>query len=118
MATIHIEDLRLQTIVGINDWERTTRQDVVINVRMECNVTPAILSDQIEDTCDYKTLTKAIITIVEESSYFLVEKLAAVILDRVHEDERITEAWVRVDKPRALRSADSVAVELRSADRP
>lgn len=117
MATIRIENLRLRAIVGINDWERTTPQDVIINIRFTFDARAAAASDAIEDTCDYKTLNKRIITLVEASSDFLVEKLAARLLALVHEDPRVQHAWVRVEKPGALRYADSVSLELCSDDR-
>ena len=69
-------------------------------------------SDAIEDTVDYKTITKRIIKEVEASQFFLLEKLTRLILNIVIENERVTEATVRVDKPFALRFADSVSLEL------
>lgn len=112
MATIRITNLKLRTIIGINDWERECKQDIVINVTIDCDATKAAKSDTIEDAVDYKTLTKRIIKEVEASSFFLLEKLAKVILNIVMENSLVREAAVRVDKPLALRFADSVSVEL------
>ena len=61
MATIRITNLRLKTIIGINDWERTTKQTVVINIALEFNASRPAKSDNIKDTIDYKTLTKKVI---------------------------------------------------------
>ena len=74
--------------------------------------TQAAVSDSIDDTVDYKALTKKIIEKVENSSFFLIEKLTKVILDIVMEDPLVEEASVKVDKPHALRFADSVSIEL------
>ncbi len=108
---IRIKNLRLRTLIGIFDWERAHPQDVVINVQMEFDGSHAGLSDKIEDTVDYKKINKNIIRRVEESQFFLLEKLAQMILETVMEDSRVLKAKVEVDKPGALRFADSVSVE-------
>ena len=63
----------------------------------------------IEDAIDYKALTKRILKETEESSYFLIEKLVSHVLDIIMEDERINNAFVQIEKPHAIRFADSVA---------
>ncbi len=112
MATIRITDLKLRTIIGINDWERDQEQDIIINITMEYDATKAIKSDKIKDTIDYKTITKKIIKAVQPSRFFLLEKLTNFILDIVMENSFVNEATVRVDKPMALRFARSVSVEI------
>ena len=106
---LRIKNLRLRTIIGVNDWERKEKQDVVINVEMELAAHEAVESDRIESTLDYKTLTKRIIREVEQSNYYLLEKLAHHILQTVLGERRVKRATVEVDKPSALRFADSVS---------
>lgn len=113
---ITIENLRLRTIIGINDWERETRQDVVINVELELTAGTVFNRDAIDETVDYKQLNKRIIEEVERSSFFLIEKLGDHLLMVVMEDRRVRRARVRVAKPGALRFTDSVSVEC-SAER-
>lgn len=113
---ITIENLRLRTIIGINDWERETRQDVVINVELELAAGTVFTRDAIDETVDYKQLNKRIIEEVERSSFFLIEKLGDHLLMVVMEDRRVRRALVRVAKPGALRFTDSVSVEC-SAER-
>lgn len=110
MALIKIKNLRLRTIIGINDDERINRQDVIINVSIEFDDTQAINSDDIAHTVDYKTISKKIISAVENSSYLLVEKLVAMIADLVMENDHVISTTVEVDKPHAIRFADSVSV--------
>ena len=112
MATIRITDLKLSTIIGINDWERKQKQDILINIRMEYDAAKSVKSDNIKDTIDYKTITKKIIKAVEPSKFLLLEKLTDFILDIVMDNPRIQEATVRVDKPLALRFARSVSTEM------
>ena len=112
MATVRITNLRLRTIIGANDWERELKQDVVINISLAYDAAKASKSDNLKDTIDYNAITKKIIKMVEASNFLLLEKLADIILQIVLDDPRVKEATVRVDKPLALRFADSVSVEL------
>lgn len=112
MATIRITDLRLRTVIGTNDWERESKQDIVINVTIEFDATKAAQSDDLKETVDYKAITKRIIKFVESSQFFLLEKLAAQVLDMIMEDKRILGSAVRIDKPLALRFSKSVSVEM------
>lgn len=112
MAVIRISNLRLRTIIGANDWERDHKQDLVINVRIDFDAAKSGASDDLADTVDYKTITKNIITEVEGSSYQLLEKLATRLLDIVMDHDGVQRTVVRIDKPHALRFADSVSVEL------
>ena len=112
MAIIRITNLKLRTIIGINDWEREKKQEIVINIAITIDATKAAASDDIKDTIDYKTLTKRIIKEAEASSYFLLEKLCRHVLDIVLEENLAQEATVRIDKPGALRFSESVSLEL------
>ena len=111
-AKVQISDLKLRTIIGTNAWERHTKQEIVINVIMEFDAAKAISTDNIKETVDYRTLTKKIIKKVESSDFFLLEKLTDCVLNIVMENLKIKWASVRIDKPRALRFARSVSVEL------
>jgi FolB domain-containing protein len=112
MDRIHIRDLSLRCIVGINPEERTNKQDVIINVTMWADLRKACASDAIEDTIDYKSIKKSILAMVEGSSFFLVERLAEEVCALCLRDERVRRVTVSVDKPGALRFARSVAIEI------
>ncbi len=108
--TIRIKNLRLKTIVGIYAWERKVPQEILINIRFEYDGTSAAESDDIRDAVDYKKLKKQIIQEVESSAFQLIEKVASRILEIVMQQDKISSACVEVDKPHALRFADSVSV--------
>lgn len=109
---IIIKDLLLRGIIGINDWEREKRQDILINITLSGDLRAAGESDKIEDTINYRTLTKKIIEHVEESARYTVEALAADIARLCLSAEGVRRAKVRVEKPGALRFAKSVGVEI------
>lgn len=117
MAIIRITDLSLKAIIGIFDWERKRKQKVVINVELEFNALKAVKTDNVDDTVDYKVITKKIIRHVEGSKYFLLEKMAGSVMKIVLEDQKVKRVNVRIDKPGALRFARSVSVELEAKGR-
>jgi D-erythro-7,8-dihydroneopterin triphosphate epimerase len=110
MAIISVKNLRLRTIIGIFDYEREHKQDIVINMKILFDDSKAAATDNINDTVDYKKMTKKIIAEVEKSEFFLLEKLADFILKIIMEEEKIKTAKIKVDKPHALRYADSVSI--------
>jgi FolB domain-containing protein len=114
---ILIKDLHLRTIIGINEEERRNRQDVLINVVLYVDTRAAGISDDIDDAVNYRTITKQIIELVEGSRFYLVEKMCAEIADICLSNPRVARALVRVEKPGALRFAQSVGIEIeRSRD--
>lgn len=112
MDRIYIRDLALSCIIGIYPEERNIKQDVVINVTMETDLSAAGKSDSIDDTVDYKTIKLNILDFVGNSSFQLIESLAERIAEICLNDPRVQTATVTVDKPGALRFARSVAVEV------
>ena len=113
---IRIKNLRLRTVVGTNDWEREAPQDVIINIEMEYDGSKAAETDRLEDTVNYKAVKRRIIDAVEGSHFYLLEKLADRILKTVMEEKKVQRAFVEIDKPHALRFADSVSISS-SAER-
>ncbi|MDA9802599.1 dihydroneopterin aldolase [Gammaproteobacteria bacterium] len=107
---IYIKDLRVQTIIGIFGWEREVRQEVSIDLEMEFDCKKAAKNDAIEDTIDYKKITKGIIKFVEESEFQLQETLAEGIADLVKNKYKVDSLKLRVSKPGALRHAEDVGV--------
>lgn len=112
MDTIFIQNLLVRGIIGVNDWEREVKQDIIINVQLEIDLQAAGQSDDINDTVNYRTLSKEIIELVENSTYILVEKLAEEIASLCLQKVHVESVVVRVEKPTALRFAESVGVEI------
>lgn len=109
---IYIRDLTLRCIIGVYPEERREKQDVVINIVLECDHSAAAKSDNLNDAVDYKGLKKQVIKLVEASQFNLIETLADRIARLCLENGRVLRATVMVDKPAALRFARSVAVEI------
>jgi len=109
---IHIIDLTVSCIIGIKPIEREEKQNVVMNITLECDLSAAGRSDAIEDTVDYRALKNRVVEMVEKSDFFLVECLAQRIAEICLEDARVQVAHVRLEKPGALTKARSVGVEI------
>lgn len=109
---IKIKNLALRTIIGFKDWEREKKQDVLINLKIETDAEKGLETDIVDDSVDYKTITKKIISEVENTNFNLLEKLADFILDLVMEDNKVKRATIEVDKPYALRFSESVSITL------
>ena len=108
---IFVKDLLLRCIIGLNDWEREKKQDVIINLTMFTDMRLAGASDKVDDILNYRTITKAISAYVEASEHYLVETLATEIA-RICIEHGAERAIVNLQKPGALRFARSVGVEI------
>ena len=111
-ASINICNLRLRTYIGFNPEEKSKQQDVVINVEIRYRAEPALQSDDENDALNYKIITKRMIRHIEHGRFNLLEKLTADLLSIATESKQVSFAEVKVDKPHALRFADSVSVTL------
>ena len=111
-AIIRIKNLRLRTFIGIKEEEIANRQDIVINVMIHYPADKARDSEDISDALNYRTVTKKIIQRVENNRFSLLEKLTQDILDITHDNPWVTYAEVEIDKPHALRYADSVSMTM------
>lgn len=109
---ILIKDLLIRGIVGLNEWEREKRQDILINLTIDVDARTSGVSDDVEDSLNYRTVAKDIIEYVESSNHFLVEALATAISRIVLVEHGARRVVVRVEKPGALRFAASVGVEI------
>ena len=113
MDTIFLKDLRVETIVGVWDWERKIRQTVSIDLELAADIKRAAASDSIDDTLNYKLVAKRVEKFVSESSFKLVETLAEKIAEIVLAEFQVEWVEVRVNKPGAIRGARDVGVKIR-----
>ena len=114
MARIRVKDLRLRTYIGIKEEEILNRQDVLINLTILYPAQQAVADNVIEQALNYRTITKAVIAHVEGNRFALLERLTQEILDLVMTHPAVRYAEVEVDKPHALRFAESVSITLAS----
>jgi len=109
---VMIKDLLLRCTIGVNEWERKEKQDVVINIVIWCNLKKAAVTDDINKTINYKDVSKETIRLVEKSKFFLIETLAEEIAKTCLKHRNIKKVKVVVEKPGALRFSRTVGVEI------
>jgi len=108
--TIFLRDLKVETIVGIWDWERKIRQTVSIDLEMGADIRQAAETDSIDDTLNYKAVAKRVQHYVAESEFQLVETLAEKIAQLILAEFDVPWLKIRVSKPGAIRGAKDVGV--------
>ncbi|MGR9091208.1 MAG: dihydroneopterin aldolase [Gammaproteobacteria bacterium] len=110
MDIVYLHGLRLETVIGVWDWERHIRQTLIVDLDMGADIARAAASDSIDDTIDYKTVADRLVEIAKESSYALVESLAERIAGELTGALGIPWVRVRITKSGALRGAREVGV--------
>ena len=110
MDRVFIEDLRIQTVIGIFDWEREITQTVSLDLQMAFDISRAGASDDIVDTLDYKSVSKRLIQFVEGSEFQLVEALAEHCARVVLDEFPVSWLRLKLSKPGAVRGSSAVGV--------
>ena len=111
-ARVQIKNLLLRAYIGIKDEEIDNLQDVIINVCLTYDAAEAIDRNEITAALNYRTITKQIIGHVDSNRFALLERLTHEVLNIVMEHGTVQWAQVEIDKPHALRYAESVSVCL------
>ena len=109
---IFVDDLEIEAIIGIFDWEREVKQLIKISYEVEVDIKKAFKSDNIEDTFDYKNTSKKIIQFVEKSSFQLIEALAENVSKIILQDEKVLNLRLSISKPGALRGSKEVGLKI------
>lgn len=117
MDIIFLRGLQIETIIGIYDWERETKQAIILDLEMACDIRKAAQSDAIEDALDYKAVSKRVIDFVENSRFFLVETMAEQLAQLIREEFGVP--WIRLtlNKRGAIRKANDVGIIIERGDR-
>jgi dihydroneopterin aldolase len=118
MDLVFIEDLRIETVIGIYDWERKIRQTVALDLEMAFDNTVPAASDRIDDTLDYKRVSKRLIAFVGESHFELVETLAERCAEIVMREFGVPWLRLRLSKPGAVTGSKAVGVVIERGRRP
>jgi dihydroneopterin aldolase len=109
---VFIEDLRVQTVIGVFDWEREIRQTVSIDLEMAYDIRKAAASDDIKDALDYKAVSKRLIRFIEDSEFQLVESLAERCAAIVLAEFPVRWLRIKLGKPGAVRGSSAVGVVI------
>jgi dihydroneopterin aldolase len=118
MDIIYLNDLKIDTVIGIYDWERRIKQTVSFDLEMAADIRKAASSDSIEDTLDYKAVAKRLIGFVGESQFQLVETLAERVTEIIINEFNVPWVRLRLNKKGAVRYAGDVGIIIERGVRP
>ena len=112
MDIVYIRDLKIDTIIGIYEWEREVRQVVSLDLEMGADIKAAASSDNIEDTLNYKAVSKRLVAFISASEFLLIEAMAERCAQIVMEEFGVPWLRLRLSKPGAVRGARDVGVVI------
>jgi dihydroneopterin aldolase len=118
MDIIYLHDLRIETVIGIYDWERRVKQTVILDVEMGADIRRAAASDRVDDTINYKAVAKRLLAFVGDSQFELVETLAERVAAVIMEEFGVPWVRVRVNKQGAVRGVRDVGVVIERGAKP
>jgi dihydroneopterin aldolase len=107
---VYIRELQVQTVIGIYDWEREVRQAVSLDLEMGTDIREAAATEDIENTLNYKSVSKRLIDFIEGSEFLLVETMAEEVAQLVMQEFGVRWLRLRLGKPGAIRGARDVGV--------
>ena len=117
MDTIFIRDLRIETVIGIYDWEREIKQTVALDLEMVWDIRRAAETDAIEDTLNYKAVAKRLIEFIEPAQFQLVETMAEQAAAIIRDEFDVPWLRLTINKPGAVRGAQDVGVTIERGER-
>jgi len=117
MDIVYLRDLRIETVIGIYDWERRTRQTIILDLEMSADIAHAATTDHIDDTLNYKAVAKRLIKFVSESEFQLVETLAERCTQIIREEFSVRGVRLTLNKKGAVRGATDVGVIIERGER-
>lgn len=112
MDIIYLHDLRIDTVIGVYQWERCIKQTIVIDLDMGTDIRAAAATDRLEDTLNYKAVAKRVSEFVGNSEFFLVETLAERVAQIILSEFNVPWLKLRLNKPGAVRGARDVGVVI------
>jgi FolB domain-containing protein len=112
MDTVIIKNLLARGIIGVHDWERSRPQNILINITVFTDTRRAAKTDSLDDCINYSTMSKKVLAHAESVNRLTVEALANDLAQLCLEEKGVEKVIVRVEKPGAVRFAESVGVEI------
>ena len=112
MDKVYIKDLKVETIIGIFEWEREVKQIISVDIEMDFDNKKAARSDDIKDALDYKKVGKRVVAFIEGSKVKLVESLAEKVAKIILKEFPVSRLVLTLSKPGALRGSESVGISI------
>jgi dihydroneopterin aldolase len=113
MDRILLEGMSFQGRHGVRPAERERPQEFKVDIEVDCDLSEPGKSDRIEDSVDYRQVRSIAKEVIEGESQKLLERLAALIADRVLQLQRVGGVTVRISKlPESMQPIAAAAVRI------
>jgi len=118
MDTIFITDLRIETRIGVYEWEKHVRQPVMLNIEIAMPHSRAGASDDFADALDYAAVVGRVQALLADHPHQLLERLAEAVAALIREEFHAP--WVRVQlaKLAPLPGVKQLGVRIERGARP
>ncbi len=113
MDIVFIQGLKIDCVIGVYDWEREIRQDIILDIEMSADIKAASEADHIDHTLDYKAVSKRLIEFVRDSEFQLVETLAEKITQTIIKEFGVEKVKLTLNKGEAVTGAQGVGVIIK-----
>jgi dihydroneopterin aldolase len=111
--TIFIKGLAVDAVIGVFDWEKEIKQPLVFDIELYTDLKKASLSDDLQDTVCYKTVSDEVIALTEASRFDLIESLAEQVCEYILKSQpAVSAVKLTLHKPDAVPSAQSVGLSI------
>ncbi|MCZ6828729.1 MAG: dihydroneopterin aldolase [Gammaproteobacteria bacterium] len=110
MDIVYIRDLRIDTFIGIYDWEQQVRQTLSIDLEMATDVAATAAANEFSTTLDYKAISDRLLELIENQHFELLESLAEQIAQLLQDEFKVGWLRLRLGKPGAVPAAADVGV--------
>ena len=118
MDIIYLNDLRIDTIIGVYEWERKTKQTIILDIEMATDIKKSATSDNLDDTLDYKSVAERLFSYVGDSDFELVEALAEGIAEIILSEFNVPWLRLRLNKLGAVKGVRDVGVIIERGEKP
>ncbi len=118
MDIIYLNDLRIEALIGVFDWERRIRQSLVFDIEMATDIRRAAETDDLQYTLDYGAVAARVIEFVEASEYRLVETLVEKVASIIREEFHVPWVRIRINKQGAVPGVRDIGVIIERGEKP
>ena len=110
--TVFIKDFIIQEIIGIHEHEKIKKQKIKFNIVIDVDQNTLPDEKEIKSIVDYEKITNKLKNLTKNKKYNFLESLAEDSFKEIFEDKRINSVKIKIEKPDAIKNADSVGVEV------
>jgi len=110
--TVFIKDFIIDEIIGFYEHEKIKKQKIKFNIVLDINQNSIPNEGDIKSIVDYEKITNKLKNLTKSKKYNFLESLAEDSFKEIFEDERINSVTIKIEKPEAIKNAESVGVEV------